>query len=180
MPKTLRILCFTLLVIVGCGQQREATVSTALPHIAKVDPIEATTSTSTSTTTTSTTIFTSTTLVPETTTTVNADVEYSVETRSESWPWDVIAHCESGEDWSSTKGYYEGGLQFSPSTWKSYVAAGKSYGLVGYPAHAYQATREMQITVAIRVRDGVPGSSGPYLNPQGYGAWPVCRHRAGV
>lgn len=155
-------------------------MSTAIPHIAKVDPIEATTSTSTSIITTSTTIFTSTTLAPETTTSVYEDVKYSVETNFESWPWDIIAECESGSDWASTRGSYEGGLQFDPYTWTAYIAAGKSYGLNGYPTHAYNASREMQITVAIRVRDGVPGSSGPYLNPQGYGAWPVCRHRAGV
>lgn len=96
--------------------------------------------------------------------------------------------CEDNDDpskgptgWASNTGNgYEGGLQFSHSTWVDYVAEGKPYGLVGYPAHAYDATREQQITVGIRVRDGVEGSSDPYLNAQGWGAWPTCRHEVGV
>lgn len=90
-----------------------------------------------------------------------------------------MAECESGGNWAK-HGYHEGGLQFHPDTWTAYVAAGKSYALAGYPAHAYDATREQQIVVAIRVRDGVKDSSDPYLNAQGYGAWPHCRHNVGV
>lgn len=187
MPKTLRIFCSILFVIlIGCSEQSEVTVSTALSNnnITKVDLIEATTSTTSTTSTTTTSIVTTTILIstsaPETTTTTSDAIEYSVEPVYENWPWDIIAECESGSDWESTKGHYEGGLQFDPYTWRAYVAAGKPYGLEDYPIHAYDASREMQIIVAIRVRDGIPESSAPYLNSQGYGAWPTCRHRAGV
>jgi hypothetical protein len=187
LPKTLRILCATVLaILIGCGTQGEATVSTAAHIVPKVDPISATTSTtSTTTTTTSLPISTTTTIAPTTTTaTVYSDsgnVSAAATSANESWPWDQIAECESGSDWGSTKnGYYEGGLQFDPGTWQAYVADGRTYGLSGYPSHAYDASREQQITVAIRVRDGVEDSSSPYLNPQGYGAWPHCRHAAGV
>lgn len=116
----------------------------------------------------------------ESTTLRAASVATQAPTASPRGVWDTIAQCESGGNWGSRGGRYEGGLQFSPSTWTSYVAAGRPYGLEGFPAHAYDASREQQIVVAERVRDGVPGSSKPYLNAQGYGAWPTCRHRAGV
>ena len=76
--------------------------------------------------------------------------------------WDQIAQCESGGNWASTVGYYEGGLQFAPSTWDAYKPA-------GYPNHAYQATRDQQILVGERV-----------LAAQGWGAWPVCSRKVGV
>lgn len=91
-----------------------------------------------------------------------------------------MADCEADGNWGARGGTYEGGLQFLPYMWESYVAAGKPYGLEGFPEHAYDATREQQIVVAERIRDGVEGSSDPYLNPQGYGAWPHCRYEAGV
>lgn len=127
-----------------------------------------------------TTTTTLTTLPPTTTTTTSPESTYQAVSLSESTDvWDKLADCESGGNWGS-RGTYEGGLQFSPSTWSDYVAADKPYGLVDYPPHAYDATREQQITVAIRVRDGVGGSSGPYLNAQGWNAWPTCRYAAGV
>jgi resuscitation-promoting factor RpfA len=71
--------------------------------------------------------------------------------------WDQVAHCESGNNWSINTGNgYQGGLQFSPSTWRS--AGGADFA----PA-ANMATREQQIAVAERV-----------LSRQGRGAWPVC------
>jgi hypothetical protein len=70
--------------------------------------------------------------------------------------WDAIAQCESGRDWTSSAGQYEGGLQFDPATWTA-------YGGGDYAEHAYQATRDEQIAVAERVLAG-----------QGRGAWPVC------
>lgn len=73
--------------------------------------------------------------------------------------WDRIAACESSGDWSASGGGYEGGLQFTPSTWRAYGGSG----------HAYDASREEQISVAERVLAG-----------QGWGAWPVCSRKVGV
>jgi resuscitation-promoting factor RpfA len=71
--------------------------------------------------------------------------------------WDQVAHCESGNNWGINTGNgYQGGLQFSPSTWRS--AGGADFA----PA-ANMASRDEQIAVAERV-----------LARQGRGAWPVC------
>jgi hypothetical protein len=71
--------------------------------------------------------------------------------------WDRVAHCESGNNWGINTGNgYQGGLQFSPSTWRS--AGGADFA----PA-ANMASRDAQIAVAERV-----------LARQGRGAWPVC------
>ena len=71
--------------------------------------------------------------------------------------WDQVAHCESGNNWAINTGNgYQGGLQFSPGTWRS--AGGGDFA----PA-ANMASREQQIAVAERV-----------LARQGRGAWPVC------
>jgi resuscitation-promoting factor RpfA len=71
--------------------------------------------------------------------------------------WDRVAHCESGNNWAINTGNgYQGGLQFSPGTWRS--AGGADFA----PA-ANMASREQQIAVAERV-----------LARQGRGAWPVC------
>lgn len=74
--------------------------------------------------------------------------------------WDRIAACESGGNWAinTGNGFY-GGLQFTQSSW---AAVGGS----GYPN---QASREEQI------------ARGAMLQArQGWNAWPVCSHRAGV
>ena len=74
--------------------------------------------------------------------------------------WDRIAACESGGNWAidTGNGFY-GGLQFTLSSWQ---AVGGS----GYPN---QASREEQI------------ARGAMLQArQGWNAWPVCSHRAGV
>ncbi|ETT28136.1 hypothetical protein RAJCM14343_2850 [Rhodococcus aetherivorans] len=77
--------------------------------------------------------------------------------------WDRLAQCESGGNWGINTGNgYQGGLQFSPSTWNA-------YGGGEYAATANQATREQQITVAERVLAG-----------QGWGAWPSCSSSLGL
>lgn len=76
--------------------------------------------------------------------------------------WDSLAACESGGDWGSTVGQYEGGLQFHPGTWDAYKPA-------GYPGAAYEASRDQQIAVAERV-----------LADQGWGAWPACSAKLGL
>jgi hypothetical protein len=77
--------------------------------------------------------------------------------------WDVVAKCESGGNWAinTGNGYY-GGLQFSPSTWRSF-GGGK------FAPRADLATRAEQIVTAQRV-----------LVSQGPGAWPTCSQRAGL
>lgn len=76
--------------------------------------------------------------------------------------WDRIASCESGGNWSSTGGSYEGGVQFLHSTW---VAAGGRR----YAEHAYQATREQQIAIA-----------SSWLAKTSWSQWPACSRRVGV
>ena len=71
--------------------------------------------------------------------------------------WDRVASCESGGNWAINTGNgYQGGLQFSPSTWSG-------HGGGDYAPAAHLATKEEQIAVAERV-----------LASQGKGAWPSC------
>ena len=77
--------------------------------------------------------------------------------------WDALAQCESGGNWGINTGNgFQGGLQFSPSTWSG-------YGGGEFAATANQATREQQIIVAERVLAG-----------QGWGAWPSCSSQLGL
>ncbi|TNC29760.1 resuscitation-promoting factor [Amycolatopsis alkalitolerans] len=77
--------------------------------------------------------------------------------------WDRLAQCESTGNWAANTGNgFEGGLQFTNSTWLA-------YGGGAYAQHAYQASREQQIVIAQRVQAG-----------QGWGAWPVCSKKAGI
>ncbi|MFF0493050.1 transglycosylase family protein [Nocardia sp. NPDC003482] len=77
--------------------------------------------------------------------------------------WDKLAQCESGGNWGINTGNgFQGGLQFSQSTWAA-------HGGTEYAASANQATREQQITVAERV-----------LASQGWGAWPSCSSHLGL
>lgn len=77
--------------------------------------------------------------------------------------WDRVAACESGGNWKVNTGNgFQGGLQFTPSTWKA-------FGGTKYAPYAHQATKAQQIAVAERVLDG-----------QGPGAWPVCSKKAGL
>ncbi len=71
--------------------------------------------------------------------------------------WDQVAACESGGNWAIDTGNgYQGGLQFSPSTWAG-------HGGTEFAPSADQASREQQIVVGERV-----------LASQGNGAWPTC------
>jgi resuscitation-promoting factor RpfA len=71
--------------------------------------------------------------------------------------WDQVAHCESGGNWGINTGNgYQGGLQFTPGTWRA-------HGGGDYAPAANMASRDQQIAVAERV-----------LATQGRGAWPVC------
>ncbi|SEQ19766.1 Uncharacterized conserved protein YabE, contains G5 and tandem DUF348 domains [Lentzea xinjiangensis] len=79
--------------------------------------------------------------------------------------WDRLAKCEAGGNWAinTGNGYY-GGLQFNKSTWDA-------YGGGVYAAFPHQATREQQIAIATKLRDGRGGT---------YSAWPGCRAKLGL
>lgn len=71
--------------------------------------------------------------------------------------WDKLAQCESGGNWAANTGNsYEGGLQFTQSTWQAYGGSGSPAG----------ASRNDQIAVATRV-----------LQIQGKTAWPTSASR---
>ncbi len=74
--------------------------------------------------------------------------------------WDAIAACESGGNWHLNVGSFDGGLQFLPSTW---LQAGGGR----YAEYAWQATREQQIAVAVRL----VAAAGCYWCSAG---WPYC------
>ena len=73
--------------------------------------------------------------------------------------WDRLAVCESTSNWAinTGNGYY-GGIQFSLSSWRA-------VGGTGYP---HEASRETQITMAIRLWE-----------IQGWVAWPACTAELG-
>ena len=76
------------------------------------------------------------------------------------WPWDELAECESGGDWSinTGNGYY-GGLQFALGSWQ---AAGGT----GYP-HEHSPAEQIR--------------RGEILQDiQGWGAWPTCARIVGL
>ena len=75
-------------------------------------------------------------------------------------PWDALAQCESGGNWSTNTGNgFSGGLQFTQSTWAA-------NGGTGSPA---SASREQQIAVDQNVQAS-----------QGWGAWPACAAQLGL
>ncbi len=78
--------------------------------------------------------------------------------------WDRLAQCEAGGNWAinTGNGYY-GGLQFNISTWNA-------NGGGAYASRPDLATREQQIAIATKVRDGRGG----------YGAWPACARKLGL
>ncbi len=77
--------------------------------------------------------------------------------------WDRLAQCEAGGNWGINTGNgFQGGLQFSPSTWTG-------HGGAEFASTANQASREQQIVVAERV-----------LESQGWGAWPSCSSQLGL
>lgn len=71
--------------------------------------------------------------------------------------WDLVARCESSGNWAINTGNgYQGGLQFSSSTWLG-------YGGGQFASAANLASKDQQIAIAEKVLAG-----------QGRGAWPVC------
>jgi uncharacterized protein YabE (DUF348 family) len=85
-------------------------------------------------------------------------------TVTEDTVWDQLARCESGGNWTANSGNgYYGGLQFDKATW----SANGGDQFTPYP---HQASREQQIAVAQRVRDGRGN----------YRAWPTCSAHLGL
>ena len=77
--------------------------------------------------------------------------------------WDLIATCESNNQWHEITGNgFAGGLQFEPGTWRAF--GGKLFA-----PSAHMATRDQQILIAQRV-----------LAAQGWLAWPACSARLGL
>lgn len=77
--------------------------------------------------------------------------------------WDRLAQCESGGRWNYNGGSgYDGGLQFSPSTWRA--AGGTKYA-----PYAHQASREEQIAVA-----------KSWLARTSWRQWPACSRKLGL
>lgn len=77
--------------------------------------------------------------------------------------WDSIAQCESGGNWQINTGNgYSGGLQMNAGFWST-------YGGLAFASAPYLASREAQILVATRARDGY----GKYP-ARGYTPWPNC------
>lgn len=77
--------------------------------------------------------------------------------------WDRLANCESSGNWTINTGNgYFGGLQMDMSFWTN-------YGGLEYASSANLASREQQITVAIRGQVA-----------QGWGAWPTCSSNIGL
>ena len=73
-------------------------------------------------------------------------------------PFDRVASCESGGNWSSNTGNgYYGGLQMTEHFWIT-------YGGLTYAPRPDLASRTQQIVVAMKARD----------NGLGYRPWPNC------
>ena len=91
--------------------------------------------------------------------------------------WIRLADCESGDgdgrppyraDWKHN-GYFDGGLQFLPSTWDAARRKREVYRLAWRYAYAYQAPAWVQIAVARN-----------WLRYTSWLQWPVCSRRIGV
>lgn len=89
------------------------------------------------------------------------------------WPWVAIADCESGDGdgqppytaaWHYD-GYFDGGLQFLPSTWRDAIRLVPGV----QPGLAWQASPRVQVRVAQR-----------WLRATSWEQWPVCSRRVGV
>jgi hypothetical protein len=78
--------------------------------------------------------------------------------------WAALAQCESGGNWASTRGMFEGGLQFSNGTWLA-------FGGGAYAQHAYAATPDQQISIAEKVLAAAGGR---------FSDWPGCRAHLGL
>lgn len=63
--------------------------------------------------------------------------------------WASVAWCETHGNWKHQGSRYEGGLGIMPINWIY-------YGGEEFAPHAWQATPEQQVVVAMRIQDGLP------------------------
>lgn len=85
--------------------------------------------------------------------------------------WDAIAACESHGNWSTNTGNgYYGGLQENMGFWTTYDG-------LAFAARPDLASREQQIVVAERARDGYSNRKGEHFKARGYTPWPYCGRR---
>jgi hypothetical protein len=77
--------------------------------------------------------------------------------------WDALAYCESSNrhDYPPVKGGFSGLLMFHHATWNG-------YGGQEYAPQAWQASREQQIEIALRL-----------WRARGWQPWPGCRAKLG-
>lgn len=73
--------------------------------------------------------------------------------------WEALAYCESGNrhDYPPVTGGFSGLVMFHTVTWNS-------YGGTEYATYAYEATREQQLDIALRL-----------WRARGWQPWPGCR-----
>ena len=63
--------------------------------------------------------------------------------------WGKVAHCETGGNWKHQGAMYEGGLGILAWNWKY-------FGGLAYAPHAYLATPQQQVAIAIKIQHGLP------------------------
>lgn len=63
--------------------------------------------------------------------------------------WNRVAWCETHSNWQHQGERYEGGLGILSWNWKY-------YGGTAYAPHAWLATPEQQVAIAIKIQHGLP------------------------
>ena len=63
--------------------------------------------------------------------------------------WAKVAHCETNGNWKHQGAMYEGGLGILAWNWRY-------YGGTSYAPHAWQATPEQQVLIAVKIQHGLP------------------------
>lgn len=63
--------------------------------------------------------------------------------------WGRVAHCETNGNWKHQGRMYEGGLGILAWNWKH-------YGGTAYAPHAWLATPEQQVAIAMKIQHGLP------------------------
>ena len=84
-----------------------------------------------------------------TTTTVVATITTTLVPASKMVEWGKVAHCETGGNWKHQGAMYEGGLGILAWNWKY-------FGGLAYAPHAWLATPEQQVAIAIKIQHGLP------------------------